>query len=408
MKEIEEILKLVRKHKLYPAINIIRKGISSDPEFVVDNRKVLSFCSFNYLGLANDKEVKKTITEGFDRYGIHTSGAVLISGTLGIHKKLEREIADFLAQEDAMIFNTTTMANMGTIPAVINLPVTSAFSFFRIPFKKSADAVIFSDELNHATIIEGARLAKADKTIYRHCDMNDLEDKLKKYRKKKRKLILTDGVFSMDGDIAPLKDIIELAKKHGAIIFVDDVNATGVLGRNGQGTMEHFGLKDGIDIVVSGFSKCFGVMGGVTATSQHIADYLRVTAKTYMFSGGFSGGLALGVLKALEIIKTDKTRRNKLWENTRYLKNRLQGNGFDTLNSETPIIPIFLGDERIAINMSRDLLNRGILSPAIRWPAVAHGQSRIRFVVTSLHSKEQIDRLVDNLIDTGKKYKVIK
>lgn len=405
-KKIKETLRIVREKGVYPEIKIVEGGISSRPEFLVEGKRILSFCSFDYLGLANNKKVKGAVIDGLNQYGIHPCGAVLISGTLKIHRKLEKEIANFLGKEDAMIFTTTTMANMGVIPAIINLPITSFFSFFRIPFKET-NAVIFSDELNHATIIEGCRLAKAECIVYKHCDINDLEKKLKKYNRRKRKLIVTDGVFSIDGDIAPLKDIVGLAKRFEAMVFVDDVNAFGVLGGNGRGTMEYLGLKDGVDIVVTGFSKCFGVLGGVAAASKEIIDYLRITAKTYIFSGGFLGALTLGVLKSLEIIRKDEFRRVKLWENTRYLKTRLQQVGFNTLKSETPIIPILIGDEKIAINISRDLFNQGILSSLLRWPSVPHGQARLRFVVTVHHSKEQIDRLVENLVTIGKKYRII-
>lgn len=406
-KKIKEILKVVREKELYPEIKVVEGGISSKPEFITAGKKILSFCSFDYLGLANNEEVKKSICEGLNQHGIHPCGAVLISGTLKIHRKLEREVADFLGKEDAMIFHTTTMANIGVIPALVNLPLNTFFSFFKIPFKTLNDPVLFSDEFNHATIIEGCRLAKAEKVVYKHCDMNDLEKKLKKHRRRERKLILTDGVFSIDGDIAPLKDIIDLAKKYEAMVFIDDVNATGILGENGKGTMEYLGIKEGIDIIVTGFSKCFGIVGGVALASKEIIDYLRATAKTYVFSGGFLGALALGILKALEIIQKSKMERVKVWENAKYLKNRLQEAGFNTLNSETPIISILIGDEKIAINMARDLFNQDILSMPMRWPSVPHGQARMRFIVTIHHSKEQIDRLVENLIVVGKKYKII-
>jgi len=404
-KKIRETLKIISEKNVYPDIKIVEGGISSKPEFIINGKRVLSFCSGNYLGLANNKEVETAIIKGLHQYGIHPSGSVLISGTLSIHRKLEKEIADFLGKEDAMIFNTSTMANMGVIPAIINLPITSFFSFFKIPFIKN-DAVILSDELNHATVIEGCRLAKCERVVYKHCNMDDLENKLKKHRKKKMKLITTDGVFSMDGDIAPLPDIINLAEKYGAMVFVDDAIATGILGKDGKGTMEYFGLKEGVDIIVTTFSKCFGVSGGIAAASKELIDYLRITAKTYIFSGGFLGALACGVLKSLEIIKRAKVERAKCWENTKYLKNRLQEAGFNTLNSETPIIPILIGNEETAIKMSRDLFDRGIFSPPIRWPAVAHSQARMRFTVTCQYSKEQLDKLVDNLIPLSKKYRI--
>ena len=261
--------------------------------------------------------------------------------------------------------------------------------------------------LNHATVVEGCRLAKAEKVIYKHCDMNDLEQKLKQYKQKNRKLIVSDGLFSMDGDIAPLPSIVDLAKKHEAMVFIDDAAATGILGENGRGTMEYFGLKEGVDIIVTTFSKCFGIVGGIAVASKEMIDYLRVTAKTYMFSGAFLGALSCGILTALEIIKQGESKRAECWKNTKYLKGKLEEAGFNTLNSQTPIIPILIGDEKTAIGMSKDLFDRGIFSPPIRWPAVFHGQARMRFTVTCQYSKEQLDRLVENLIIVGKKYKIV-
>lgn len=407
-KKIKETLKIVREKGLYPEIKIVEEGIASGTEFTIKGKKMLSFCSSDCLGLGNNKKIKKAIIEGLYRCGISQVAPYLTCGTLSIHKKLEREIANFIGMEDAMIFNTSTMANMGVIPALINLPVVKFFSLFKIPFSGPEKAVLFSDELNHGTVIEGCRLAKAERIIYKHCDMKDLEKKLKKYRKKKRKLILSDGVFTMDGDIAPLPDIVDLAKKYGAMVFVDDAGGFGILGEKGGGTKEYFGLKNGVDVIVITFSKTIGMIGGAAIASKDIIDYLRITAKTHMLSVAFPGALAFGVLKALEIIRKDRARRMKLWKNTKYFKNKLQEAGFDTLNSQTPIVPVLIGDENITINMSKDLFNRGIFSPPIRWPAVPKGKARMRFIVSSKHSREQIDRLVDNLIDLGKKYKIIK
>jgi len=409
-KEIREVLKWAKEKGLYPEVKIVTGGISSEPEFFVNGKKVLSFNSANYLGLANDEEVKKAIIEGLHKYGIHPSGSPLISGTLEIHRKLEKEFANFLGKEEAMIFATSTMANMGVIPALINLPSLRPFSRSKILtfLKLREEAVIFSDEFNHMTIIEGCRLAKAKKVIYKHCDVKDLERKLKKYRKIKKKLIITDGVFSSNGRIAPLREIVNLAKKYSAMVYVDDAVATGILGKDGGGTAKHFGVEKDVDIIVTTFSKCFGIVGGIAAASREIIEYLRGTVKTYIFSGAYLGALAMGVLKGLEIVKKDKERKAKLWENTIYLKNKLEEAGFNTLNAQLPLIPVVIGDEKIAIEMARDLFERGILAPPFRWPAVPKGQALMRFTVTCRYTKEQLDRLVENLIIVGKKYKIIK
>jgi len=407
-RKINEILNLVMENELYPDIAVVEDGNSSRPEFKVYNKKVLSFCSGNYLGLAHHDEIKNAVIEGIYKYGLHPSGSVLVSGTLSIHRRLEKEIANFIGKEDSMIFNTSTMANMGVIPAIINLPTLKFFAFIKASLWKKKSGVIFSDELNHPTIIQGCRLANAERVVYKHRNVNDLESKLKKYRKNKRKLIVTDGVFSADGTIAPLKDIVSLAQEYEAMVFIDDATATGILGENGKGTLEYLGLKgDDVDIVVTTFSKCFGITGGAAVASKEIIDFLRISAITYIFSGAYMGALAMGVLKALEIIKRDKWRYVKCWENTEYLRKNLQEVGFDTLGSQTPVIPILIGDEKIAINMARDLLDRGILSPPLRWPAMPKGRAIMRFTVTCEYSKEQIDRLVENLVIVGKRYKVI-
>jgi 7-keto-8-aminopelargonate synthetase-like enzyme len=300
------------------------------------------------------------------------------------------------------------MANMGVIPALINSEYAVAFSRdFRARIRVSDDAVLLSDELNHATINEGCRLAKATKVSYKHCDMNNLERKLRKFAEYKRKLILTDGVFSTDGRIAPLSDIVELAKKYDAMVYIDDATATGFMGEDGGGTAKHFGVQKDVDIIVTNLAKSVGVVGGIAAASEQMIKYLRITVKTYVFSGGLIGGLADGALKALEIIKTDGARRTRLWKNAGYLRDRLHAAGFDTLGSETPIVPIRIGAEETAAKMSKDLFDLGIFCPPFRYPAAPRRQALLRFNVTCQHSKQQIDRLVENLAILGKKYRIV-
>ena len=406
MNDYLDSLRILDERKLYPDINIVSGGVSSAPEFTVAGKNVLSFSSGNYLGLANDSTVKQAVIEGIETYGLHPSGSVLISGTLAIHRELEQRLASYLRFGDAMLFTTSTMANMGVIPALINLPLTSLFAFVRV-FFRGQKAVIFSDQLNHATVIEGCRLSDAKRVIYRHRDMNDLERHLKKHRRKK-KLIVSDGIFSMDGDIAPLPDIVRLAKQYGAMVMIDDAHATGVLGEHGRGTMEYFGLNEGVDILVTTFSKAFGVVGGAALASPEIIRYLRVTAKTYIFSGAFLGGLAKGIIKAIEIAEHDTSRRKKLWENAELMRLLLNKAGLNTLGSQTQIIPILIGDEDIAIAISKDLLDRGILAPPIRWPAVPHGQARMRLALTPDYTKEQIERFVSILAEVALRYGIIK
>jgi len=407
-KRIRQTLNLLTDAGLYPTIPVVTGGVSSRPSFLVDGREVLSFCSGNYLGLADSSAIKNAITEGLQQYGVHPSGSPLISGTLEVHRRLEKEIAEFLGMEDAMLFNTSTMANIGAIPPIVDLQGLRFLTPLTRSFLSAKEGALFGDEFNHPTIVDGCRLAKAELVPYKHCDMNDLEKKLEKHEEKKRKVILTDGVFSTSGEIAPLREIVELALKYGAMVYVDDALATGILGENGRGTMEHLGLKAGVDIVVTTFSKAFGVVGGAVAASKAIIDYLRVLARTYMFSGAFLGALALGILRALEMVREEGWRRERLWDNTRYLRDRLREAGFNTLNSETPIIPVLVGDEKTAIRMSEDLFEQGILSPPFRWPAVPKGKAMMRFTVTCEYSKEQLDRLVESLVAVGRKHTATK
>lgn len=403
MEKIREILKVIREKGLYPEIKVI-SGPSNTPEVTIAGKKVVLLCSANYLGLADNDEVKNAVIEGIKKYGIHPTGSQLISGTLDIHKELERKIAEFKYSEDAMIFTSGTMANMGVIPAIVNLPLISVSSYLRKKFFKK-DMYIISDELNHATIIDGYRLAEAKVLSYKHCDMVDLEKKLSLH-KDKRKLIITDGVFSMDGDIAPLPAIVDLAKKYNSLLMVDDAHGTGVLGKEGRGTMEHFGLKEGVDINMGTFSKAFGILGGFITGQKDLIDYLRVTARTYIFTGGFLGGLACGVLKALEIVKTDTEQRKRLWKMSDHFRNSLKNMGFDTLNSQTPIVPIMVGQEAKAIAFTNDLFDNGIFAPCCRWPAVPKGKSRIRFALMTTHSDDQINFALEVIKKLGKKYKL--
>ena len=392
--KIRDFVNFVKRNDFYPDIRIV-EGISSNPEIKVAGRRVLLFCSANYLGLAGDPEIKNAVINGVIEYGIHPSGARLLSGTLDIHEQLEKSLAAFKQGEDAITFTTGALANIGAIPAVASIPKISRESLSNNKLVKE-DGCIISDELNHASIIDGVRLADAQKYIYRHVDLEDLEAKLKLCGKKS-KLIITDGVFSMDGDIAPLPDIILLAKKYGAGLMVDDAHATGILGKRGGGTSDHYGIEDGIDLNMGTFSKAFGSLGGFIVGERYLMEYLRFTARTYIFSGALPGPLAAGALKALEIIKTDSWRRKTLWKNTRYLADKVTELGLDIMDSKTPIIPIFIGKEETAIRFARQLFDKGIFAPCIRWPAVPKGEARIRLSVIATHTKGHLDYLISVL-----------
>lgn len=401
-KEYSNIVNEIRQRGLYPKIHVIN-GISSRPIIQIGEKSYINFASANYLGLAEDERIIKEVTEGMKKYGLHPTSSRLTTGTLDVHVKLEDRISMMKNTESSMLFTTGTMANIGTIAAVLRPPLTNLGAYIR-EIVGGNRSTVFSDQLNHATIIDGCRLSKANIKIYKHKDVDDLTKKLRFTRG--RKLIVSDGVFSMDGDIAPLPELIRVAKDYDAMLMIDDAHASGVLGENGNGTMEYFNLKNGVDINMGTFSKAYGLLGGFIAGEKDLIDYLRISARTYIFSGAFFGSVAMGILKAIEIVKNEKYRRQQLWKITDRFRDGLKQIGFNTLSSQTPIIPILIGDENIAINFSESLFERGILAPSMRWPAVEKGKARIRFSITYNHTEEQINMALRVLEELKNKYKL--
>jgi len=395
MDEIIDALRFINSHGLYPDIKTITSCPTSS-EVTIDGREVLLFCSNDYLGLANSPIVKKAAHEAVEKYGVGSGGSRLVSGNTDIQEKLEKAIAEFKGGESAIVFSTGYMANTGTIQAVTNVIniresengiVTSPFA--------NRSCNIFVDELSHASIIDGCRLSRAKTVAYKHRDMADLETKLGKYPDS-RKLIVTDGVFSMDGDIAPLPEIVKLAKKYGALIMIDDAHASGVLGEGGRGTIEYFGLKpDDVDILMGTFTKSFGGVGGFIVGNKQLVDFLRINSRPYLFSAPIPPVISASLIAAIEEARDNNGRRTALWKNANYLRKNLQQMGFDTLSSETQIIPILIGDEKKCMAFSQSLFESGLLAPCIRWPAVPWGQSRIRIIVRAIHAKEQIDYFLE-------------
>jgi len=325
MKKIIETLNVINKSGWAPDIKVI-EGISCDPIVKINKKRILLMCSANYLGYANDERLKKAVIEGINKFGLHPTGSRLISGTQDIHIKVEKAVADFKNQESSMIFTSGTHANLGTIPALMDIPLTSILSFLRYKLSSNGN-YIFSDESNHATIIDGCKLSKAEKIIFKHADMDDLESKLTEVNRKNRKLIISDGVFSMDGDIAPLPKLVELAKEYNALLMIDDAHGTGVIGEHGGGTTDYYGIKEGVDVHMGTFSKSFGLLGGFIAGNKELIEYLKLSARTYIFSGAFWGSITFGVLKALELINNEDDRRKRLHEHSN--RKRYSNNSFD-------------------------------------------------------------------------------
>ena len=369
MKEFVEFLKKelenIRKLKRYRFLRII----SSKPDIriTLNQKQVLNLCSNNYLGLAGHPKLIEAEIKACKEYGTGSTGSRLITGTMEIHKHLENEVAKFKNSEKAIIFNTGYMANIGILTSIVS----------------DGDA-IFSDEYNHASIVDGCKMSKAAKFIYKHCNMEHLETLLKKSHKFKNKLIVTDSVFSMDGDIAPLPDIIYLAEKYNAFVMTDDAHATGILGENGSGSAEYFGLEGKIHIQMGTFGKALGTFGAYVAGCNELISFLINKSRPLIYTTALPPGIVGATLKSLEIVKSDegKNRRKLLLKKAEELRKILNSYNLETLNSETQIIPLLIGDEETTMKLSEKLLEKGIFIQGIRPPTVPEGMCRLRISLT--------------------------
>ncbi len=399
MDYFEIVLQEIKKYGLYPPTRTVTSP--AVPQVIVNGREVLSFCSNNYLGLATHPRVIEAADKALKKYGTSCGGARLLSGNYLLHEQLEDVIAKFKQTESSMLFMSGYMANTGAIPAFMN--ESNIYGLSNIVHKPN---VIFSDEHNHASIIDGCRLAKADLNIYRHCDPNSLEHFLKK-KKFHRKLIVTDGVFSMDGDIAPLKDIAMLARKYDAMLMVDDAHGTGVLGDNGRGSVEYYGVEGEVDILMGTLSKAMGGIGGFIASKKHLIEYLRVTARQFIFSSALPPATTAGLIAAFNVLQEEPEIRVRLWRNVNYISERLTSLGFSISETQTPIIPIIIGDESLAIKFAKSIFEKGLFIPCVRWPAVPEKQARLRCTVTSNHTQDEIEKAIQILESEGKRLGVI-
>lgn len=386
MQNIVDSLNEIRKLGQYPDVHVIES--SPEPEVLINGKKILLFCSSNYLGMATNKRLIDSVALSFKKYGTGSGGSRLLSGTYDAHIVLDKKVAEFKSTEDALTFNSGFQTNFSVINSIANPFKLSLKSRFL-----SQKTIIFSDALNHASIVDGCKNSKSEVFIYKHNDMLDLEKGMRKH-KKKRKLIVTDGVFSMDGDITKLDQIVNLSKAYGGLIYVDDAHATGILGKYGGGTAEHYNVQDKIDVQMGTFSKAVGVLGGYIAGKKELIDYLRVATRSYIFSTAMPPAIAEVITTSLDIIHNNNNLREKLKKNADYLRNNLQKLGFDTLTSETQIIPILIGEDNKAIDAARYLFKYNIFGPSVRWPAVEKNRSRIRLTVMSTHTKEQLDYLL--------------
>ena len=363
----------------------------SVPRARVAGKDVIMLCSNNYLGLSNHQKMKDAAIEAVKKYGAGSGSVRVIAGTQDLHLKLEKAIARFKHTDAALYFQTGFAANQGTLPCI-----------------SGEGDLLLSDELNHGSIIDGVRLSKAERAIYKHKNMEDLERVLKEAKAKnyKKIFVITDGVFSMDGDIAPLDKIEKIAHEYGAFIYVDDAHGDGVLGEHGRGIISHFKLEGKIEMEMGTFSKGFGVVGGYVAGSQPLYDYLQNKARSFLLSGSAPPATVAACTAAIELLESDGSFVKKLWENTNYFKGQLKEMGFDTGESETPITPIMLGDSKLAQDFAAGLFLEGVFALPIVYPMVAQGKARIRTMVTAAHSREDLDAALVAIEKVGKKLNV--
>src|SRR3990167_8668081 len=386
---LESELAVAKENGTYKVERVLESA--QGREITVGGRKYLNFCANNYLGLSGTKLMEKASEEAVKKWGYGLASVRFICGTQTVHKDLEKAVAELVGTEDAVLYSSCFMANLGLFQT----------------FFGDQDAII-SDELNHASVIDAIRLTKSERLVFKHMDMADLEEKLKATAGKRLKIIATDGVFSMDGDIAPLKEICDLADKYEALVMVDDAHAVGVMGKNGGGTPEHCGVVGRVDFITGTFGKALGGAGGAyTATHREAADYLRNRSRTYLFSNSLDTAVTGASLWLIGYLKSHAEYRERLWGNTKLFRELMKRNGFSVSDAQHPITPIMLGDEKKAVDMAKALFDEGIYVIGFAFPVVPKGKARIRVQVSAAHTKQDIETAVAKFTEVGKKFGVV-
>ncbi len=385
---IEKELQSLKERDQYRQIRWVEEGPS--PWVRMNGTRVLLLCSNNYLGLASDPRLKERAFQAIEEWGCGSGASRSISGSLAIHRLLEERLARFHGFERALIFNSGYSANLSILTALTG-----------------KEDVIFSDELNHASIVDGCRLSKASVEVYRHLDMGHLESLLKKNQGKRRKLIVTDGIFSMDGDIAPLSEIAQLARKYEALTMVDDAHAIGVFGPTGRGTLEHFRLPHEFDILMGTFGKALGCFGAFVAGRRSLIEFLINTGRVFLYTTALPPSVSATVLASLDLLDEEPERRERLWKNVHYLREGLNHLGFDTMKSQAHIIPVLTGEPKITMEMDRRLLETGVFVQGIRPPTVPEGKCRLRVTVMATHTRKDLDFALEQFEKVGKEQGMI-
>ena len=386
---IQGELQTIRDSGLYKEEQ--RINTPQGPQVETPQGTLINFCANNYLGLANHPEVMQAVDEGMWSSGFGMASVRFICGTQDIHKTLERRISEFLGTEDTILYSSCFDANTGLFETILG-----------------EDDAVLSDALNHASIIDGIRLCRAQRKVFRHSDMEDLEAKLKEAQSARFRLIATDGVFSMQGDMARLREICDLAGRYDALVMVDDSHATGFLGPNGRGTPEELKVSDRIDILTSTMGKALGGgSGGFTSGRKEVVEYLRQRSRPYLFSNTLAPPIVLGALKALELVQRDPGLRQTLWENTRYFRAEMTRMGFDIVPGDHPIVPIMLRDELKTVEIASAVNRRGIFVVGFSFPVVHRGEARIRVQISAAHTREHLDRAIAAFREVGREAGII-
>ena len=373
----------------YQRLRVLESESAAESRF--DGKEVINLASNNYLGLTTHPKLREAALEAVRKYGVGSGAVRTISGTMTLHMQLEERIAAFKHVEKCVVFQSGFAANAGTVSAILG-----------------PEDHIVSDELNHASIIDGCRLSRAKIHVFPHKDVAAAERILAELDSAPgRKLLISDGVFSMDGDIGPLPGLADAAAKHGAIMMVDDAHSSGVLGRNGRGTIDHFGLHGRVDIQVGTLSKAIGVLGGYVCGSRDLIEFLYHRARPFLFSTSHPPAVAAACLAAFDVLEQEPERIERLWENTRYFKRGLTQAGFQTGMSETPITPVMVGEAKLAHQLSRELFEGGVLATGIGFPTVPKGKARVRTIVTATHSTKELDIALEVFVKAGKKLGII-
>ncbi len=385
---IDDEIAALKEAGLFNTIRTIESPM--DAWVTIDGRSLLNFCANNYLGLANHPEIRAAAQQAIDEFGIGPGAVRSIAGTMSLHITLEQRLAEFKQVEACITFQSGFTANLAVIPALVG-----------------KQDVIFSDELNHASIIDGSRLSRARVVRYAHNDVNDLRRAIAETSEYGRRLIVTDGVFSMDGDIAPLDKICEVAEEHDILLMVDDAHGEGVLGRGGRGIVDHFGLHGRVDIEVGTMSKAFGVVGGLVAGKQVIIDWLRQRGRPFLFSSAMTVPDVAACIKAVNLLQDSTELVDRLWHNAEIFKNGMKAMGFDTGKTQTPIVPVMLGEAPLAQEFSRRLFASGVFAMAIGYPTVPPGKARIRVMNSAAHTQTDLEEALEAFGRVGKELGVI-